>query len=69
MELIIVAVFLFGIFVGVLFTKIRSSGTLQIETSDPDGPYLFLELTTDVRTLMRKKSANFSVKVTNISQE
>ena len=69
MELIIVAVFLFGIFVGVLFTKIRSSGTLRIETSDPDGPYLFLELTTDVRTLMRKKNASFSVEVTNISQE
>ena len=63
MDLIIAAVFVIGVFVGVIFTKIRSSGTLRINTSDPDGPYLFLELNAGVGDISRKKHVCLKVDI------
>lgn len=36
-------------------------GTLKVETSDPDGPYLFLELKKDVSNIYTKKYVTFKV--------
>lgn len=40
------------------------AGVLKVETSDPEGPYLFLELHDDVRSIMRKDAVIFSVEET-----
>jgi len=48
----------------------RPSGKLHVETSDPDGPYIFLELYTDVADVSRKKKVVFEVDMKNyISQK
>lgn len=44
MQVIIVSVFLFGVIVGVLLMKIRSSGTLRIDSSNPDKDIYRLEI-------------------------
>lgn len=36
-------------------------GTLRIDTSDPDGPYLFLELHAPVNEVMRKHKVTLNV--------
>ena len=43
----------------------KPSGKLHVETSDPDGPYIFLELYTDVADVSRKKRVMFEVDLTN----
>lgn len=49
--------------------KTQTLGTLQIDHSDPDMPYLFL-LNYDLGYIATKKQATFEVKVENIiSQE
>lgn len=57
MELVIV--FVIGIVVGSIITRIVTkhldSGTLRIDTSDPDGPFMFLELSKDMNTVASKK--------------
>jgi hypothetical protein len=49
--------FIIGYVVIAVFTKsIKYIGSLRMDASDPDdGPYLFLELETDVEELSRKK--------------
>lgn len=48
----------------------RPSGKLHVETSDPDGPYIFLELYTDVADVSRKKKVMLEVDMKNyISQK
>lgn len=57
--------FMFGLSIGVIFsfpcsafgwgTKHKTSGTLRIDTSDPDGPYMFLELGEGLRDITQKK--------------
>ena len=51
--------------------KDKPVGTLRIDTSDPDdGPYLFLELASDPRTLMGRKTVTLDVNTESyISQE
>lgn len=45
----------------------RPLGDLRVDRSDPTcEPYLFLELDTDVRSIMRKKSATFRVKIEDL---
>lgn len=45
-------------------------GVLRIDTSDPDGPYMFLELSEDVSTIMKAERVTFKVDTTNyISQK
>lgn len=41
------------------------SGTLKIDTSDPDGPYLFLELTDDMEALRHQDYTVLKVDITN----
>lgn len=48
----------------------KPSGKLHVETSDPDGPYIFLELYTDVADVSRKKKVMLEVDMKNyISQK
>lgn len=64
-----------GLTLGFILTKYRNKkseevGTLRVDRSDSDGPYLFLELHTDVEEVMRRKKVTFGVNVENyISQE
>lgn len=57
MELVII--FAIGIVVGSIITRIiirpLNVGTLRIDTSDPDGPFMFLELSEGVGTISSKK--------------
>lgn len=64
MELVII--FCIGILVGCVITlsifRMRSVGSLRIDTSDPDdGPYLFLELSKDVGAVYQKKYVTLKV--------
>ena len=68
MDLIII--FVIGIFVGCVIAlpifRMRSVGSLRIDTSDPDdGPYLFLELSKDIGEIYRKKYVIFKVSLKN----
>ena len=40
-----------------------SAGVLKIDTSDPDGPYLFLELHEHINTLSKQKYATFDIDI------
>lgn len=61
-----VFIFLVGIILGIIFEKIlsRSSyiGTLRIDNSDPDGQYLFLELSKSIPSFNRNKRVTMDVK-------
>ena len=72
MELVII--FAIGIVVGSIITRIVTKpldiGTLRIDTSDPDGPFMFLELSKDVDTVASKKYVILKVNLKNyISQK
>lgn len=55
---------LIGLLIGVVLSHRRPLGNLRVDRSDPTSePYLFLELDTDVRTIMRKKQVVFKVRV------
>ena len=64
-----------GFIVGLLFEtpkryKKRLVGTLRIDSSDPDGPYLFLELRTDVESIKQQKQVVVAVNTESyISQD
>lgn len=69
-----VFIFVLGIILGILFERIliKSShiGTLRIDNSDGDGPYLFLELSKNVSAFNNRKRVFMSVKEENyISHE
>lgn len=57
MELVIILAI--GIVVGSIITRMVTKpldfGTLRIDTSDPDGPFMFLELSKDVDAVASKK--------------
>lgn len=65
MEIIIAIVALtIGFVIGRFIPCGRPVGSLRVDRSDPsEEPYLFLELGTDVRSVMRKKFVTFRVKV------
>lgn len=53
-----------GVLIGVIFFYRRPVGNLRIDRSDPSSaPYLFLELGTDVETVMHKKYVTLKVRV------
>ena len=57
---------LIGLLIGVVLSHRRPLGNLRVDRSDPTSePYLFLELDTDVRTIMRKRRVVFKVRVKN----
>lgn len=56
------------------FYKLKTTsnpvGALKVDRSDPDGPYIFLELYTDVNHLCKKKRVILEVDLKNcISQK
>ena len=66
----LIVIFLIGILVGCVVTlfifRMRSVGSLRIDTSDPDdGPYLFLELSKDIGEIYRKKYITLKVNLKN----
>lgn len=67
MEIIIALVsFAVGAVVAALIRRDHPIGDLRIDRSDPTSePLLFLELDTDVRSIMRKKHVTFRVKLEN----
>ena len=44
-----------GFTVSVIYHKNKVKGVLRIDKSDPDGPYLFLELASDPAILEKQK--------------
>ncbi len=57
---------LIGVLISVVLSHRRPLGNLRVDRSDPTSePLLFLELDTDVRTIMRKKRVVFKVRVEN----
>lgn len=68
MELIIA--FTLGLVVGGVVMwwskRVEEVGTLRIDSSDPyDGPYMFLELDKDVRTVRRMKKVQLDVDISS----
>ena len=63
MELVIV--FVIGTVIGCVFSSIvrrsKSVGKLRIDTSDPDGPFMFLELSKGVGDISTKKQVLLQV--------
>ena len=60
-----IAALCIGILIGMRLFQDRPVGDLRVDHSDfaDEGPHLYLELDTDVRTVMRKKRVVFRVKV------
>lgn len=50
-----------GLFTSVAITKRFSSGTLKMNRTDPDGPYLFLELSEDIDEILRMEYITLKV--------
>lgn len=52
-------IFALGVLVGAIFTgiifRLFLVGTLRVDHSDPDGPFLFLELSKRVEAVISKK--------------
>lgn len=72
--------FIFGLVIGIAvsaltavvrsFKRRKPIGVLRIDSSDPDGPYMFLELSEEPRVLMSKKRITLDVKTESyISQK
>lgn len=63
----LVIIFALGILVGIIFIgivfRLFLVGTLRVDHSDPDGPFLFLELSKRVETVISKKYVVLKVKV------
>lgn len=62
-------IFAIGMMIGIIVATIiygpkpkwYPSGTLRIDSSDPDGPYLFLELNESIRSVSSKKQVILDV--------
>ena len=50
-----------GAFISRILSKNHSIGTLRIDNSDSDGPYLFLELSTNISSFSKKKQVTLNV--------
>ena len=62
----LIIMFVVGILVGCVIAlsifRMKSVGSLRIDTSDPDdGPYLFLELSKDVGVVYQRKYVTLKV--------
>lgn len=66
MELILLAVgIVIGIALSFIFRKRKAVGSLRIDKSDSDGPYLFLELKKGIGDITTKKTVLLEVKQEN----
>lgn len=54
-----------GTLIGILLSRARTMGTLRIDSSDPDGPYLFVELSRGVHDISSMKTVKFAVRAEN----
>lgn len=45
------------------------TGTLHVETMDPDGPFLFLELRTNIEDVLKKNRVIFDVAQNELSSQ
>ena len=54
-----------GFLSSVIYHRKKVKGILRIDKSDPDGPYLFLELASDPRLLEKQKYVTLEVNVKN----
>ena len=59
-------IFALGVLVGAIFTgivfQLFSVGTLRVDNSDPDGSFLFLELSKRIEAVVSKKYVVLRVK-------
>lgn len=60
-----------GIFIGIYISRwlLPKIGTLRMDRSDPDGPYLFLELSEDPKILGEYKEVRLDVKLEDYPQK
>lgn len=62
----LILIFVIGGLIGYAVAKIWSMkkpvGTIRIDSSDPDGPYLFLELGEPVEYLKKQETATLRIK-------
>lgn len=62
----LVVVYSVGVFMGYILAKVLSRpvsiGTIRIDRSDEDGPYMFLELEEPISTFANKKYAYVEIK-------
>ena len=70
----VILMFSVGIIIGSVVTQLlwwpKRVGSLRVDTSDPDGPYLFLELTKDLSSVTKSDSVILKVRKENfISHE
>lgn len=60
-------IFAIGLIIGCLISaivrRVKSVGALRIDTSDPDGPYMFLEPDNGIDTISSKKYVLLRVKL------
>lgn len=54
-----------GFIISKLMFRFLSIGTLRVDHSDPDGPFLFLELSKQIDSVVRKKYVIMRVKDKN----
>lgn len=64
-----VVMFIVGFLVGggitVAIFKRKCVGTLRVDTSDPDGPFIFLEASKSIDVIASKKSVMLDVSLKN----
>ena len=72
-EVVILYIFgvVLGIFIGIHIARhlLPKIGTLRMDQSDPDGPYLFLELSRDPQVLKEYKEVRLEIKVEDYPQK
>lgn len=60
-----VVIFIVGVFIGcgiaVVILRPKFIGTLRVDTSDPDGPFIFLEASKSIDFIASKKSVMLKV--------
>lgn len=65
----ILLIFGVGILIGIVCTmimyRVKCIGSLRVDTSDPEGPYLFLELSKDISYIHQKKYITLKVNLKN----
>lgn len=55
--------FAVGVVIGIIFARARTIGTLRIDNSDGDGPYLFVELNKSIIDISMAKTVKLAVRV------
>ncbi len=57
---------IFAVVVGTLLTRMEGThGILHVDVSDPEGPYMFLELTEQIDAILQEEEVLLAVDVKN----